>query len=102
MSSAVSTLFPEKVRNKEPDIGGPFRQPAHEIRIPLRAEWNIYAHGISLLGEAFLQVTTNPIKHLEFQSMFRVADLLGVLFCKCDAMLIVRGDGRHRGHASIV
>lgn len=43
----LGSLATKQVCDEEPDIGRPFRQSAHEIWVPLRAEWNVDADRVA-------------------------------------------------------
>src|SRR5665213_3192058 len=52
----------EEILRQEQNIGGPLRQAAHEVWIPLRAERHVDAYPEALGDEFALQVAPNPIQ----------------------------------------
>ena len=64
-------LLTEIIGNEEPNICRALCQAAHEIRIPAPSEGNIDTDRITLFYKLLLQITTNSIEHLEFDSIFR-------------------------------
>jgi anthranilate phosphoribosyltransferase len=51
----VLRLLAKKVTHHKPQIRGPFREAAHEVRIPLGAVWHVDAHREALGGQRLLQ-----------------------------------------------
>ncbi len=52
----------------EPDVGGPFTEPAHEVRKPLLAERHVDPNGMALARERRLQIAADAVQHLELDS----------------------------------
>src|SRR6266542_4348597 len=60
--------FLDDVAGEERNVGRPLCQPAHEIRIPLRAERNIDAHAVALANQRVLKIAANSVEHLELEA----------------------------------
>jgi hypothetical protein len=58
----------EKIFQHEHRVGGTFGEPSHEIRVPLSAKGYVDAHSITFFYKLLLQVTANPVEHLELES----------------------------------
>src|SRR5579862_3373865 len=69
LSLATVPLAPEQVAHDEKQIRRPFRQPPHEISIPLRPIRNIQADAPSLLDQRPLQAPPDAVEHLEFEAV---------------------------------
>src|SRR5688572_26015856 len=63
--SPAQHLF-DDVAGHERDVCGTFGEPAHQIRIPLRAERHVHAHPVALTNELVLQIATHAVEHLKF------------------------------------
>src|SRR6185312_11046063 len=58
-------LLFHQIFQQEQQIGGPLRQPAHEIGVPLRAKRNVYPHPPALAAQLFLQIAPDAVQHLK-------------------------------------
>src|SRR6266496_2500800 len=76
LSVAVERLF-EHAAGDERDVGGTPREPAHEIRIPLRAKGDVDANAVSLLHQRVLQIAPHAVEHLELVPVARDVLLSG-------------------------
>ena len=82
-------LLPEEIRHKEPDVRRAFRKAAHEVGIPLRAKWNVNAHGVTFFHESFLQVAADAVEHLKFDGVFGKPYFFGILFCEGNSFFVM-------------
>src|SRR6185369_2919290 len=73
----------------EPGVGRALCQAAHEVGVPLGAEWDVNAYAPTFLGQAFLEVATDSVEHLEFEGAFGNSFLEGPGFDLFDDALIV-------------
>src|SRR5271156_4584686 len=76
MSSACSRAFlvftsspslTEEISGYEQQVGGPLRQPAHKVGIPVGPKRNINPHPIAGGYQRPLQVAAHAVKHLKFE-----------------------------------
>ena len=63
-------LFLKEIPRQERHVCRAFRQPPHEIRIPLAPERDIEANVIALLRQLELKITAYSIQHLKFEMLF--------------------------------
>ena len=61
--------FLQHVASDERNIRRTLGEPAHEIRIPLRSEWNVDTHPVSVAHELFLEVAPHSVQHLKLESV---------------------------------
>jgi hypothetical protein len=60
----------EEVLCEEEDVGGALGQAAHEVGVPLGAEWNVDADAEAFGSELSLQVAADAVEHLELEGGF--------------------------------
>src|SRR5687768_13896653 len=87
---AATHHLAEDVARDEGDVRRPLGQPAHEVRIPLRAERDVDTHPVAVAHEALLQVPAHAVQHLELVSVGPDRPLLGEPLRLDDEPLVVR------------
>src|SRR6185503_15199651 len=92
------------VSRDEGDVSWTLGEPPHEIRIPLRAEWHIHAHAITLAHQLLLEIAPYAVEHLEFELVVFDVALAGkplhfshdCFVVRCDAGIVPVGEeGAH-------
>src|SRR6476646_9782377 len=90
LTAATDGLL-DDVPGDEGEVGWPFGESAHEIRIPLRPEGNIHPHPVAFGDELFLEVAADAVEHLELVAVGRDLLIGGELLRGADDRLVVRG-----------
>src|SRR5665213_1433509 len=65
-TSAAHHLLDDVARH-ERDVRRPLGQASHEVRIPLRTEWDVATHAPAFVHDLLLQVATYAVQHLELE-----------------------------------
>src|ERR1700737_5173212 len=91
-TAAFADHLPEDISGEEPHLCGAPREAAHQIWIPLRSEWDVNPHAISLAHELGLQIAAHSIQHLKLEASGRNLMLPGESLRLFDDRFIVRRD----------
>src|ERR1700687_771117 len=90
--AAFADQLPEDISGEERDVCGTLREAAHQIWIPLRSEWDVNPHAISLAHELGRQIAAHSIQHLKLEATGRNLVLLGESLRLFDDCFVVRRD----------
>src|SRR5215212_8473165 len=64
--AAIADHLLEQIAGQKRDVRWALGQAAHQIRVPLSSKGNVHTHPVAFANKAVLQITSNPVKHLEF------------------------------------
>src|SRR6185437_9724149 len=85
-------LFLHQVFGQEEDVGGALGEAAHEVGVPLGAEWGVDAEVVAFCYERALEVAADSVQHLELEAAFGDGFFLNEAFGGGDHGWVVGGD----------
>src|SRR6266496_5914795 len=88
----VRNLSAQDVLRDKEGVRRTLGEAAHQVGIPLRPEWNVNAHTPPLFCKLGLEIATNSVQHLEFESRRRNSFSAAPMFDLVDDALIVSGE----------
>ena len=89
---AIILSCPQQITQDKDEVGGSFRQAAHEVAVPVGSVGNVDPHIVPFGNQPALQGRPHSVEHLEFKSLGTDIMPAGKLLCMLDDLHIMGGE----------